>query len=109
MKDLDKTKVYYLGDLSDEQKSKILDYLQLVEQESDWSYFYNDTIYIFYSEDEGWIESCSTLGLGNINNSNAITIFEQYDNQRIIEINSRLQELNNEIIILNNELIKLKK
>lgn len=52
---LDKTKSYYLGDLSERQKQELLEYLQIEEPSDCWTYFISNTKYLYYDND--WLES----------------------------------------------------
>ena len=103
---LDTTKVYYLGDLSDEQLEKVLEYLKSV---GDFTKFSLDLFKIYMNQDErkslsyyeeldGW-SWCS-----NENSVNALTLFKD---ERIAQIQLRIQELNNELIELDEEMRKL--
>ena len=105
---LDTTKVYYLGDLSNEQLEKVLEYLKSVD---DFSKFNLDMFkkYLkqdnrkslsYYNEFEGW-SWCN-----NENAINAITLFTQSKDERIaqIQLQLRIQELNNELIELDEEM-----
>lgn len=107
MKNLYKTEVYYLGDLSDKQESKLLSYLQEIEPESDWSWIFDSTKYIYF--DEEWIESDVVIHPSTDSKDviNALTLFQTNKNDRIIEIQLRIQELNNEILELDDELTRL--
>ena len=103
---LDTTKVYYLGDLSDEQLQKVLEYLKSI---GDFTTFSLDLFKIYMNQDErkslsyyeeldGW-SWCS-----NENSVNALTLFKD---ERIAQIQLRIQELNNELIELDEEMRKL--
>ena len=104
---LDTTKVYYLGDLSDEQLQKVLEYLKSI---GDFTKFSLDLFKIYMNQDErkslsyyeeldGW-SWCS-----NENSVNAISLLDP--NYRISEIQVRIQELNNELIELDEEMRRL--
>ena len=106
---LDTIKIYYLGDLSDEQLEKVLEYLKSVD---DFSKFNLDMFkkYLkqdnrkslsYYNEFEGW-SWCN-----NENAINAITLLKQTKKKRIAQIQLRIQELNNELIELDEEMRKL--
>lgn len=109
---LDTTKVYYLGDLSDEQLNELIKHLR------------NNTIHamIFKLDRElikerikikGYVlttnKDCKTWGLYSEDYwgmylTNALTLFK---NERIAQIQLRIQELNNELIELDEEMRKL--
>ena len=92
------TKVYYLGDLSDEQKEELLNNISLRDVPS-----YNQQIkYSFY--DEKWEYKYWSTSSKPIN---AITLFNKSKNERIAQIQLRIQELNNELIDLDEEMRKL--
>lgn len=101
---LDTTKVYYLGDLSDEQLEKILEHLKYLDNFSDVNihmfkrYLNQDNrkSLHYYKEFEGWTWGC------NENSTNALTLFDY--NERIAQIQLRIQELNNELIDLDEEM-----
>lgn len=98
MKNLDERKVYYLGDLSDEQKYKLEEIT------------YNNSIqkhkYDYLLEFTGGRWKL-TKEVQQHKPTNALTLFEQDSNQRIIEIQLRMQELNSEILELDYELREL--
>ena len=95
---LDTIKVYYLGDLSDEQKEVLAKNIGLKIQ-----LCHNDQIkYSFY--DEKWEYMFWSTSSDYIN---ALTLFTQTKNERIAQIQLRIQELNNELIELDEEMGKL--
>lgn len=113
MKKLDKTKVYYLGDLNDEQLLKFAKWYETVRTALQvegidlfWLKKYSNKrlfSYYFHEADNEYL-----WGFGNdkVNDfTNAITLFDK--NDRIIEIQLRIQELNNEILELDEELTRL--
>ena len=110
MKNLDETKVYYLRDLSDEQKKELLHQLRCLEINYGWISFEDNVKCLSFNEE--WIESNNLhevrTDLDNIHPiSNALTLLEKDNNQRIIEIQLRIQELNSEILELDYELREL--
>ena len=103
MKKLDTTKVYYLGDLSDEQKGKLLEHLILVDNEFVYTKFSPNTMYLMHKYE--WREGYDLDDMRNyLDNDyplvNALTLFTQTKDERIAQIQLRIQELNNELIEL---------
>ena len=110
MKNLDETKVYYLGDLSDEQKEELLVHLRCTDSKLAWYYLLPKSRYLIY--DNEWHEGSDLDELReDLNNEhplvNALTLFEKDPSQRIIEIQLIMKELNNEILDLDDELREL--
>ena len=103
---LDTTKFYYLGDLSNEQLEKVLEYLKSVDDFSEFNldmfkkYLKQDNrkSLCYYKEFDGW-SWC--------NNENAINALTLFKDERIAQIQLRIQELNNELIDLDEEMRKL--
>ena len=92
---LDTTKVYYLGDLSDEQ-------LEELRKESKINKL--NTELISYDDfGKCWLNTFHHY----ISKTNALTLFETNKNERIAQIQLRIQELNNELIELDEEMRKL--
>lgn len=113
MKKLDENKFYYLGDLSDEQKEDILYQLRLLEPKYNWSKFLQSSDYLaFCNEDKEWFEG-SDLGelRKDLDNEyplvNALTLFEQTDNDRIIALQLEEQKLNNRLLEIAEEMKEL--
>ena len=108
---LDTTKVYYLGDLSDEQLQEIQDYLNEInpkaryltakEQREEFSY----NIYLMCGKIENDWHFTSYVS-ENKEFTNALTLFK-HKNERIVQIQLRIQELNNELIDLDEEIRQL--
>lgn len=94
MKKLDKTKVYDLRDLSNEQYVKLFD---IVGERSLLKHYF-----LFFNGIEWRYTSIKMKP-----DRNALTLFETNKNDRIIEIQLRMQELNNEILELYEELTRL--
>lgn len=112
---LDTTKVYYLGDLSNEQLNKLIKHLRN-----------NTTHDMVFQLDRRLIKDsikikgsvlatnkdCKTWGLypkyywGRYL-TNALTLFTQTKDERIAQIQLCIQELNNELIELDEEMRKL--
>lgn len=104
---LDTTKVYYLGDLSDEQKEEILEHLRLVDSEFAWKRFCPGTIYLMHSGEwyEGFdLDKMREELYNDCPLVNALTLFKD---ERIAQIQIRIQGLNNELIELDEEMRKL--
>lgn len=90
---LDKTKVYYVGDLSNEQKEEL-------RKESKINKL--NTELISYDDfGKCWLNSFHHY----LPKTNALTLFDK--NERIAQIQLRIQELNNELIELDEEMRKL--
>ena len=111
MKKLDTTKVYYLGDLSDEQLLEFAKYFDenlIHETQSkdgtyEWLYGLKNDCYFIYNEYETWcFEDIEDVYSKPIN---ALTLFDK--DERIAQIQLRIQELNNELIDLDEEMRKL--
>lgn len=112
---LDKTKVYYLGDLSDEQLEILGEWYETVKVDSQssgvdiiWFKTYYKTLYFAYTEsDNEYIWGfCNELNISKPT-VNALTLFTQTKYERIAQIQLRIQELNNELIELDEEMRKL--
>ena len=106
MKKLDTTKVYYLGDLSDEQLLEFAKYFdenlihetQFKDGTYEWLHELKNNCYFVYSEYETWVfEDIEDVYCKPIN---ALTLFTKTKDERIAEIQLRIQELNNELIDL---------
>ena len=107
---LDTTKVYYLGDLSDEQKRELLIRLRHIDNALAYRHFCPSTIYLMYSGE--WYEGFDLDDMReDLDNNyplvNALTLFTQTKDERIAQIQLRIQELNNELIELDEEMRKL--
>ena len=107
---LDTTKVYYLGDLSDEQKRELLIELRCIDKPSAWRFFFQNSIYLMYNGE--WYEGFDLDDMReDLDNNyplvNALILFDKTKDERIAQIQLRIQELNNELIELDEEMRKL--
>ena len=99
---LDTTKVYYLGDLSDEQLQEIQDYLNEINPKAKYLTAkkqreeFSHNIYLMCSKIENDWYFTSYVS-ENKEFTNALTLFKD---ERIAQIQLRIQELNNELIDL---------
>jgi len=106
---LDTTKVYYLGDLSDEQLQKIQYYLNEINPKGKYLTAkkqreeFSHNIYLMCGKIENDWYFTSYVS-ENKEFTNALTLFK---NERIAQIQLRIQELNNELIELDEEMRKL--
>ena len=101
---LDTTKVYYLGDLSDEQLEQVYFYCEF--NNTHFSEFKNKANYIIFCD--WWIIGTNMRDVRNTENIiNAKELFNWKNNKRIAQIQLRIQELNNELIELDEEMRKL--
>lgn len=105
MKKLDESKAYDLRGLSDEQLKEFLNWLQKEEPNSCWSYFFEETKFIYY--DESFIETETIQDLEQYYNEvvNAITLFDT--NERIIQLQQEEQKLNNRLMEIADEMREL--
>ena len=109
---LDTTKVYYLGDLSDEQLQEIQDYLNETNPKAKYLTAkkqreeFSHNIYLMCGKIENDWYFTSYVS-ENKEFTNALTLFTQTKDERIAQIQLRIQELNNELIDLDEEMRKL--
>ena len=97
---LDTTKVYYLGDLSDEQFSVIKESLPIKFKDVSLSTILSTNGMLSYSEKTWWHND-------RYNKSPVVNALNLFKNERIAQIQLRIQELNNELIELDEEMRKL--
>ncbi len=84
---LDTTKVYYLGDLSDEQKEELLIELRCIDNPLSWRFFFKNSIYLMFNDE--WYEGHDLDDMRNdLDNNyplvNALTLFDKTDYRDII-------------------------
>lgn len=106
---LDTTKIYYLGDLSDDELQKLQDYLNVINPKAKYltakkqieEFSYNIYLMCGKIENDWYFTSYVSE---NKDFTNALTLFTQTKNERIAQIQLRIQELNNELIDLDEEM-----